>query len=90
MDSPVAIFGYNDEDNVDVTCLTWVNVNRIALGHSDGSVTLWSIISMQVDSTNHAAFYVHTGHLLGISVISKPHLHSPGRRLHHVDGSGAA
>ena len=28
---------------MEVTCLTWVNVNRLALGHSDGSVTLWSV-----------------------------------------------
>lgn len=24
-------------------CLSWVNINRICLGHSDGSITLWSI-----------------------------------------------
>lgn len=26
-----------------VTCLTWINTNRICLGHNDGSVSLWSI-----------------------------------------------
>ncbi|KAK0621756.1 WD40-repeat-containing domain protein [Bombardia bombarda] len=42
IESPVVTLGLSDY-NVDVTCLTWVNTNRIVLGHSDGSVTLWSI-----------------------------------------------
>ena len=43
MDSPLAILGVSNDYNVSVTCLTWVNTNRIALGHSDGTITLWSI-----------------------------------------------
>ncbi|EAQ88317.1 hypothetical protein CHGG_04936 [Chaetomium globosum CBS 148.51] len=38
---------YEDYD-VSVTCLTWVNTNRISLGHSDGSITLWSIYPRQL------------------------------------------
>lgn len=40
--------GLADDYNVDATCLTWVNTNRIVLGHSDGSVTLWSIYPRQL------------------------------------------
>ncbi|KAK3389518.1 hypothetical protein B0H63DRAFT_391171 [Podospora didyma] len=43
IESPVVTVGISADYNVDVTCLTWVNTNRIALGHSDGSITLWSI-----------------------------------------------
>ncbi|KAK3399842.1 hypothetical protein B0T20DRAFT_170635 [Sordaria brevicollis] len=41
--SPVVTLGIDDDYNNKVTCLSWVNINRIALGHSDGSVTLWSV-----------------------------------------------
>ncbi|KAK2072404.1 hypothetical protein P8C59_006761 [Phyllachora maydis] len=27
----------------EVTCLSWVNANRIVLGHRDGCITLWSV-----------------------------------------------
>lgn len=40
--------GLEDDYSVDVTCLTWVNTNRIALGHSDGSITLWSVYPRQL------------------------------------------
>ncbi|KAK4158071.1 hypothetical protein C8A00DRAFT_39623 [Chaetomidium leptoderma] len=43
VESPVVTLGLTEDYNVSVTCLTWVNTNRIALGHSDGSITLWSI-----------------------------------------------
>jgi transcription factor C subunit 6 len=35
--------GIEDEHSVGVTSFTWVNTNRIACGHSDGSITLWSL-----------------------------------------------
>ena len=35
--------GIYEETGVDVSCFTWVNTNRIALGHTDGSITLWSL-----------------------------------------------
>jgi transcription factor C subunit 6 len=41
--TPLATLGISDELKVETTCLTWVNTNRIALGHSDGSITLWSL-----------------------------------------------
>ncbi|KAK3352794.1 WD40-repeat-containing domain protein [Lasiosphaeria hispida] len=34
--------------NVNVTCLTWTSTNRIALGHSDGSITLWSVYPVKM------------------------------------------
>ncbi|KAL1837728.1 hypothetical protein VTJ49DRAFT_3444 [Mycothermus thermophilus] len=48
IESPIATFGLTEDYNVSVTCLTWVNINRVALGHSDGSVTLWSIHPRQL------------------------------------------
>ncbi|KAK3323885.1 hypothetical protein B0T19DRAFT_476890 [Cercophora scortea] len=42
MDSEMVTLNLS-EYNVTVTCLSWVNINRIVLGHSDGSVTLWSL-----------------------------------------------
>ncbi|KAL2260819.1 hypothetical protein VTK26DRAFT_5063 [Humicola hyalothermophila] len=43
IESPVVTLGLTEDYNVAVTCLTWVNTNRIALGHTDGSITLWSV-----------------------------------------------
>ncbi|KAH6856866.1 hypothetical protein B0I37DRAFT_85796 [Chaetomium sp. MPI-CAGE-AT-0009] len=48
MESPLVTLGLTEDYDVSVTCLTWVNTNRIALGHSDGSVTLWSIYPRQL------------------------------------------
>ncbi|KAL2130174.1 hypothetical protein VTI74DRAFT_6806 [Chaetomium olivicolor] len=48
IENPVVTLGLGDDYNVTVTCLTWVNTNRIALGHSDGSVTLWSLYPRQL------------------------------------------
>ncbi|KAK3687601.1 hypothetical protein B0T22DRAFT_132829 [Podospora appendiculata] len=42
MDAEMVVLNLS-EYNVTVTCLSWVNINRIVLGHSDGSVTLWSL-----------------------------------------------
>ncbi|KAK0717917.1 hypothetical protein B0T26DRAFT_711345 [Lasiosphaeria miniovina] len=43
IETPVVALGISGEYSVEVTCLTWVNTNRIALGHLDGSITLWSV-----------------------------------------------
>lgn len=43
MEAPMVTFGQDNDYNVEVTCLTWANTNRLALGHSDGSITLWSV-----------------------------------------------
>jgi transcription factor C subunit 6 len=48
MDSPLVTLGLTEDYDVSVTCLTWVNTNRISLGHSDGSITLWSIYPRQL------------------------------------------
>ncbi|KAL2189412.1 hypothetical protein L209DRAFT_761837 [Thermothelomyces heterothallicus CBS 203.75] len=48
IETPVVALGLAEDYNVAVTCLTWVNTNRIALGHSDGSITLWSIYPRQL------------------------------------------
>lgn len=46
-----------------MTCLTWVNTNRICLGHSDGSVSLWSIYPQHM-VMRHS---VHLSQILDIS-----------------------
>ncbi|KAK4139097.1 uncharacterized protein C8A04DRAFT_16168 [Dichotomopilus funicola] len=48
LETPLATLGLTDDYNTSVTCLTWVNTNRLALGHSDGSVTLWSLYPRQL------------------------------------------
>ncbi|KAK1994454.1 hypothetical protein LX36DRAFT_751722 [Colletotrichum falcatum] len=43
LENPIVSLGIPSETNVAATCFAWVNTNRIVLGHSDGSLTLWSI-----------------------------------------------
>ncbi|KUI68674.1 Transcription factor tau subunit sfc6 [Cytospora mali] len=43
MTSPIAALGFTDEYMVLATSLTWVSTNRLCLGHTDGSISLWSI-----------------------------------------------
>ncbi|EFX00524.1 transcription factor tfiiic complex subunit [Grosmannia clavigera kw1407] len=40
---PIATLGLPDEYNVAATCLTWLGLNRLVLGHTDGSLSLWSV-----------------------------------------------
>ena len=44
LQQPVATIALEDEHSVHITCFTWVNTNRIAVGHSDGSIALWSVV----------------------------------------------
>ncbi|AEO67129.1 7c04381b-c55c-4fbf-acd6-1219b56885eb [Thermothielavioides terrestris] len=70
--TPTVTLGLTEDYNVNVTCLTWVNVNRIALGHSDGSITLWSIYPRQLLQRIGA----HTTYVIDIcsGYPSNPHL----------------
>jgi transcription factor C subunit 6 len=43
IDNPISTLYIPSETGVVTTCFTWIGINRIALGHSDGSITLWSI-----------------------------------------------
>ena len=52
-----------DDYNIQATCLTWVGINRLALGHSDGTITLWSIYPCQL-LQRHG---VHTSFVIDIS-----------------------
>ncbi|KAB5554942.1 hypothetical protein GE09DRAFT_144416 [Coniochaeta sp. 2T2.1] len=72
IDAPVATLGFTDNYNVEATCFTWVGINRIAVGHTDGSITLWSISPTQL-LQRHA---VHASHILDISsgYPSMPHM----------------
>lgn len=40
---PLVTLEIKNEYRVEITCFTWLNVNRIAAGLSDGSVAVWSI-----------------------------------------------
>lgn len=40
---PLAVLEVKDELNIEISCFTWVNMNRIAVGISDGSVAVWSL-----------------------------------------------
>ena len=59
----MATLGTADEYNVHVTCLTWIGINRLALGHSDGTVSLWSVYPHLL-LQRHA---VHSSFILDIS-----------------------
>ncbi|PSS05128.1 hypothetical protein BD289DRAFT_358216 [Coniella lustricola] len=61
--SPAATLGITNEYAVHTTSFTWVNINRICLGHSDGSITLWSIHPLQLITRRP----VHTSHIVDIA-----------------------
>lgn len=61
--SPVATLGFTNEYMVQATCLTWVNTNRVCLGHSDGSVSLWSVYPQCMLMRRS----VHNSHILDIA-----------------------
>ncbi|ORY66011.1 uncharacterized protein BCR38DRAFT_339632 [Pseudomassariella vexata] len=46
--APLATLEIKDEYSVEATCFAWVNTNRIAVGHSDGSVAVWSIFPCRI------------------------------------------
>ncbi|KAL1876478.1 hypothetical protein Daus18300_002722 [Diaporthe australafricana] len=46
--NPIATLGFTDEYMVLATSLTWVNTNRLCFGHTDGSISLWSIFPRQM------------------------------------------
>ncbi|KAK7748775.1 hypothetical protein SLS53_000799 [Cytospora paraplurivora] len=41
--TPIATLGFTDEYMVFATSLSWVGINRLCLGHTDGSISLWSV-----------------------------------------------
>ncbi|KAI3343038.1 hypothetical protein F4824DRAFT_444265 [Ustulina deusta] len=36
------------EYSIEITCFTWINMNRVAAGLSDGSVVLWSLSPLRI------------------------------------------
>ncbi|KAK3943285.1 hypothetical protein QBC46DRAFT_351660 [Diplogelasinospora grovesii] len=62
IESAGVTLGMENEYKVEATCLTWVNTNRIALGHSDGSITLWSIYPRRLLQR----LSVHTNYVIDI------------------------
>ncbi|KAK4215327.1 WD40-repeat-containing domain protein [Rhypophila decipiens] len=63
MESSLTELGITTDYHIQVTCLAWANLNRIVLGHSDGSVTLWSIYPCQM--LDRVA--VHTSYIIDIA-----------------------
>lgn len=63
VETPMATLGFADNYNVEVTCFTWLGANRLACGHTDGSITLWSVYPAQM-LQRHA---VHTSMVLDIN-----------------------
>lgn len=61
--SPVATLGFTDEYMVQATCIAWVNTNRVCLGHSDGSISLWSVYPQCMLMRRS----VHNSHILDIA-----------------------
>ncbi|KAH7310511.1 hypothetical protein B0I35DRAFT_358518 [Stachybotrys elegans] len=43
VNKPAASLSLREEYSIKATALTWVTVNRLAVGYSDGSIGLWSI-----------------------------------------------
>lgn len=43
MQTPLATLELKGEYKVEATSFTWININRIAVGYSDGSVGVWSL-----------------------------------------------
>lgn len=48
---------------IQTTCLTWVNTNRVCLGHNDGSISLWSVYPQCMLMRRP----VHNSHILDIA-----------------------
>ncbi|KAK7752687.1 hypothetical protein SLS62_005238 [Diatrype stigma] len=44
----MAVLAAPKEHTVQISCFTWVNMNRIAVGHTDGTIALWSIHPCQI------------------------------------------
>ena len=43
IEHPIASLEIVDEYSVKATAMAWININRLAVGYSDGSIGLWSI-----------------------------------------------
>lgn len=60
IDEPLASLGFPDDPLLKATAFTWVNLNRVAVGHSDGSVSLWSIIPQRLLQRHQ----IHGGYII--------------------------
>ncbi|KAI1750999.1 hypothetical protein F4782DRAFT_231716 [Xylaria castorea] len=43
IEQPIVLLEPPREDSIEITCFTWINMNRVATGLSDGSVMVWSL-----------------------------------------------
>ncbi|KAI2638064.1 hypothetical protein GGS21DRAFT_488769 [Xylaria nigripes] len=48
IESPMIVLQPPKEYSVEITCFTWININRIAAGLSDGSVVVWSLSPLRI------------------------------------------
>ncbi|KAI0136441.1 hypothetical protein BJ170DRAFT_12571 [Xylariales sp. AK1849] len=60
---PLATIELIGEHNVEVTCFTWINMNRIAVGHSDGSIAVWSVYPCMMLQRHP----IHSTHVIDIT-----------------------
>lgn len=45
---PLATLNFPGEDDVNATCMSWVGINRIVVGYTDGTIALWSLFPQLV------------------------------------------
>lgn len=48
IEDPMVIIEPPQEYSIEITCFTWINMNRVVAGLSDGSVVLWSISPLRL------------------------------------------
>ncbi|TEA12975.1 Transcription factor tau subunit sfc6 [Colletotrichum sidae] len=61
LSTSIVSLGLDKETNITATCFAWVDMNRIVLGHSDGSLTLWSISPRVLIARQevHSTYVIH-------------------------------
>ncbi|KAF6809710.1 transcription factor tfiiic complex subunit [Colletotrichum sojae] len=72
LENTIVSLGLPSETNVVATCFAWSGTNRIVLGHSDGSLSLWSV-APRVCLARHDVHSTHVIHL-DTAYPSDPHL----------------
>ncbi|KAI1435299.1 hypothetical protein GGR50DRAFT_334445 [Xylaria sp. CBS 124048] len=48
VEEPMIVLEPPKEFSLEITCFTWINMNRVAAGLSDGSVVVWSLVPLQI------------------------------------------
>ncbi|KAI1114352.1 hypothetical protein F5Y14DRAFT_414786 [Nemania sp. NC0429] len=48
IEQPMILLEPPKESSIEITCFTWINMNRVATGLSDGSVIVWSLSPLRI------------------------------------------